>query len=180
LEEIQATVNELRKLYQSTQNNTKYSDIRTKFASYYKKIMDEDARISWNINTSDNVDFPPPKVHEKVGDQKATAKDEGNTYKKILCIAFDLAILTSYNNESYFRFVYHDDALSQQDPGIKHRFLELVHELTSKFDLQYILSIIKSDLPVDENDQFIYFPENEIVLKLNDKGSEGTLFGFEF
>lgn len=180
LEEIQVTISELRNLYQSTQDNAKYSDIRTKFASYYKRIMDEDARISWNINTSDNVDFPPPKVHEKVGDQKATAKDEGNTYKKLLCIAFDLAILASYNNESYFRFVYHDDALSQQDPGIKHRLLELVHELTSKFDLQYILSVIKSDLPVDENDQFIYFPENEIVLKLNDGGPEGTLFGFEF
>jgi len=180
LEEIQETVTELRNVYQSTQNNTKYSDIRTKFANYYKKIMDEDARISWTINSNDNIDFPPPRVHEKVGEQRATAKDEGNTYKKLLCVAFDLAILTSYNNESYFRFVYHDDVLSQQDPGVKHRLLALVRELTSKFDLQYILSVIKSDLPIDDNDQFIYFPEKEVVLKLNDQGPEGTLFGFEF
>jgi uncharacterized protein YydD (DUF2326 family) len=57
---------------------------------------------------------------------KETAKDEVNTYKKFLCVAFDLAILCSYNKESYFRFVYHDDVLSQQDNGIKTRLLALV------------------------------------------------------
>ncbi|SDL86266.1 DUF2326 domain-containing protein [Pedobacter antarcticus] len=180
LEEIQETVNKLNKIYQSTEDNKKYSDIRAKFAAYYKRIMDEDARISWNINTSDNVDFPQPKVHEKLGDKRVTAKDEGNTYKKLLCVAFDLAVLASYNNESYFRFVYHDDVLSQQDPGVKHRLLSLIHELTTKFDIQYIISVIKSDLPIDENDQLLYFPDNEIILTLNDKDATGTLFGFEF
>ena len=105
--------------------------------------MDEDARISWNINLSNNVDFIPPKVHSK--GKNETAKDEGTTYKKLLCVAFDLAVLCSYNNESYFRFIYHDDVLSQQDNGIKIRLLELVKELTKKYDLQYVLSVIKSD-----------------------------------
>jgi uncharacterized protein YydD (DUF2326 family) len=180
LEEIQDTVDQLKVLYQTTQNNKRYADIRGKFAGYYKRIMDEDARISWNINTSDNVDFPQPKVHEKAGEQRVTAKDEGNTYKKLLCVAFDLAVLTSYNNQSYYRFVYHDDVLSQQDPGVKHRLLALIHELTSKYDLQYILSVIKSDLPIDDQDRIIFFPDNEIILRLDDRGSEGTLFGFEF
>lgn len=180
LEEIQETVEKLNVIYQSTEDNVKYSDIRTKFATYYKKIMDEDARMSWSINSNDNVDFPPPKVHEKVGEKLVTAKDEGNTYKKILCVAFDLAILASYNNESYYRFVYHDDVLSQQDPGVKHRLIKLIKELTEIYDLQYILSVIKSDLPIDEQDQLVYFSDEEIVLKLHDKDESGTLFGFEF
>jgi uncharacterized protein YydD (DUF2326 family) len=180
LDEIQDTVRKLKAIYQSTEGNKKYSDIRTKFASFYKKIMDEDARMSWNINSSDNVDFPPPKVHEKQGEKLVTAKDEGNTYKKILCVAFDLAILISYNNESYYRFVYHDDVLSQQDAGVKHRLLLLIRELTSKYDLQYILSVIKSDLPTDEQDQLVYFPDDEVVLRLHDKDETGMLFGFEF
>jgi len=180
LEEIQETVDQLRVLYQNTQNNKRYADIRAKFANYYKRIMDEDARISWNINTNDNVDFPQPKVHEKAGDQRVTAKDEGNTYKKLLCVAFDLAVLTSYNDQSYYRFVYHDDVLSQQDPGVKHRLLALIRDLTAKYDLQYILSVIKSDLPIDNQDQFLFFPENEVILKLDDQGPKGTLFGFEF
>jgi uncharacterized protein YydD (DUF2326 family) len=179
-EDIQETVTKLERIYQSTEDNKKYQDIRTKFASYYKKIMDEDARIYWTINSEGNVDFPAPKVHEKFGENRATAKDEGNTYKKLLCVAFDLAILTSYNNESYYRFVYHDDVLSQQDPGVKHRLLALISELLKKYDLQYIISVIKSDLPIDNSDRLVYFKEDEIILKLHDMDESGTLFGFEF
>ena len=116
-EAIQGTVLQLKQLYGSTEKNMRYSEIRTKFSEYYKTIMDESAHLSWKINSSNNVDFVPPKVHSKLDEQKETAKDEGNTYKKLLCVAFDLAILTSYNSESYFRFVYHDDVLSQQDNG---------------------------------------------------------------
>lgn len=142
--------------------------------------MDEDARIAWNLNSNDNVEFLPPKVHGKTGEKKETAKDEGNTYKKLLCVAFDLAILSAYNSESFYRFVYHDDVLSQQGFGIKNRLLKLINELSQEYDLQYIFSVIKSDLPHDDSDNIIYFPPNEVVLSLHDKDSTGTLFGFEF
>ena len=177
---IKGTVQELNQIYRNTESNERYSEIRTKFSEYYKAIMDESAHISWKINSNNNVDFVPPKVHSKKDEQKETAKDEGNTYKKLLCVAFDLAILTSYNSESYFRFVYHDDVLSQQDNGIKNRLIELVKQLTNQFNFQYILSVIKSDLPHDESDDFVYFSEDEIVLKLHDRDESGTLFGFEF
>jgi uncharacterized protein YydD (DUF2326 family) len=180
LKDIDGTVQNLKQIYRTTESNERYSDIRIKFSDYYKAIMDEVARISWKINTNNNVEFVPPKVHSKYEEQIETAKDEGNTYKKLLCVAFDLAILTSYNSESYFRFVYHDDVLSQQDNGIKNRLIELVKQLTAQFNFQYILSVIKSDLPHNESDDFIYFNEDEIVLKLHDRDENGTLFGFEF
>jgi uncharacterized protein YydD (DUF2326 family) len=177
---IKETIQELNHIYRTTERNKRYNDIRTRFSEYYKNIMDEVARISWKINTNSNVDFVAPKVHSKHNEQKETAKDEGNTYKKLLCVAFDLAILTSYDSESYFRFVYHDDVLSQQDNGIKNRLIELIKTLTSQYNLQYILSAIKSDLPLDENDEIVYFDEKDIVLKLHDRDESGTLFGFEF
>jgi uncharacterized protein YydD (DUF2326 family) len=178
--EIKGTVQQLKEIYRTTESNNRYSKIRTNFSEYYKTIMDESAHLSWKINSSNNVDFVPPKVHSKQDEQKETSKDEGNTYKKLLCVAFDLAILTSYNSESYFRFVYHDDVLSQQDNGIKNRLVELIKTLTSQFDLQYILSAIKSDLPLDENDEILYFDDKDVVLKLHDRDESGTLFGFEF
>ena len=70
--------------------------------------------------------------------------------------------------------------LSQQDNGIKVRLLSLINIITKTHDIQYILSVIKSDLPTDEEDNPIYFNGNEIVLELNDKDESGTLFGFEF
>ncbi len=79
--------------------------------------MNESANIFWHLNTKNNIEFPPPKV--LYSSNRSTAKDEGTTYKKILCISFDLAILTSYNKQSFFRFIYHDDVLSTQDNGIK-------------------------------------------------------------
>lgn len=179
-EYIKSTIDKLLNLYSTTDKNEKYSNIRAIFTKYYKKVMDEDAYIAWNLNQNNNVEFLPPKVKDKLNRKRDTAKDEGNTYKKILCIVFDLSILTIYNEESYYRFVYHDDVLSQQDNGVKSRLLELVYDVVNTSSLQYILSVIKSDLPFNENENRIEFPESEIILKLNDKGPEGTLFGFEF
>jgi len=180
LKAIEGTVKELKEIWGNTENCEKYSTIRNNFSAFYKRIMNEEARISWKINNEDNVEFVAPKIHSKNGKRKITAKDEGTTYKKLLCVAFDLAILSTYNIESYFRFVYHDDVLSQQDNGIKTRLLDLITDLTSKYNLQYILSAIKSDLPQDTEDNIKYFDDKDIILKLHDKDNTGTLFGFEF
>ena len=122
--EIDSTVKDIKDSYKKTEDNIRYSQIRNTFSSYYKNIMNEKAILSWKINSQNNVEFNPPKIHSS--DKRETAKDEGKTYKKLLCIAFDLTILTVYNSESYYRFVYHDDVLSQQDNGIKKRLLELI------------------------------------------------------
>lgn len=178
--EIEDTIVNIKDIYNHTEKNEKYKLIRDLFSSYFREIMDEDAYISWSVNTNNNVDFKPPVIKTKDKLSKDTAKDEGRTYRKILCVALDLAILVAYNKESYFRFVYHDDVLSQQDNGIKSRLIKLIHGVTSKYDIQYILSVIKSDLPTDENDFPIYFDNQEVTMNLNDKNESGTLFGFEF
>ncbi len=178
--EIENTIKEIRDISNHTENNEKYKSIRKLFSKYFYDVMDEDTYISWSINSNNNVDFKPPVIKTKDKLSKDTAKDEGRTYKKILCVIFDIAILVSYNLESYFRFVYHDDVLSQQDNGIKIRLLKLIDIVTSTYDIQYILSVIKSDLPTNSDDNLVYFSKNEIVLELNDKNESGTLFGFEF
>ncbi|MCG6189126.1 DUF2326 domain-containing protein [Maribellus maritimus] len=178
--DIKSTISELKKIHQTTDKNQKYNEIRALFSKFYKHVMNENAVLSWNINSKNNVDFIPPKVKSKNNKNIDTAKDEGNTYMKLLCVTFDLAILCAYNKESYFRFVYHDDVLSQQDNGIKTRLLELIHDITKKYKIQYILSAIKSDLPLDISNQIQEFSDSEIVLKLHDNDVSGTLFGIEF
>ncbi|MCR6638985.1 MAG: DUF2326 domain-containing protein [Sporocytophaga sp.] len=178
--EIEDTIKELKNIGNHTEKNVKYKLIRDLFSKYFSDVMNEDTYISWSINSNNNVDFKPPVIKTKDMLSKDTAKDEGRTYRKILCVIFDLAILVANNVESYFRFVYHDDVLSQQDNGIKIRLLKLIDSITSSYDIQYILSVIKSDLPTDENDNPIYFSKKDIVLELNDKDESGTLFGFEF
>ncbi|MBK7441310.1 MAG: DUF2326 domain-containing protein [Bacteroidetes bacterium] len=46
--------------------------------------------------------------------------------------------------------------------------------------MQYILSIIKDDLPRDENDNPIMFTDEEIIMELHDKDNSGKLFKTSF
>ncbi|MDI5897639.1 DUF2326 domain-containing protein [Flavobacterium yafengii] len=178
--EIEGTIKLIRNFSNNTERNEKYKQIRDLFSKFFLAIMNEDTYISWSINANNNVDFKPPIIKTKDHLSKDTAKDEGRTYRKILCVVFDLAVLVAYSKESYFRFVYHDDVLSQQDNGIKLRLLDLVDNVTKNNDIQYILSVIKSDLPTDVSDEFVYFKKDNVVLELNDRDETGTLFGFEF
>jgi len=179
-EELKEVLKLLKEENNNTANNESYTNIRNYFSDYYKKILDETAYISWEINTLNNVDFNSPKVTSKTDTNRDTAQGKGYTYKKLLCVAFDLAILTSYNTQSFYRFVYHDDVLANQDNGVKHRLVKLIRDLLELYDLQYILTVIKDDLPTDNDDIPIRFEENEEVLKLHDKDDSGTLFGFKF
>jgi uncharacterized protein YydD (DUF2326 family) len=54
--------------------------------------------------------------------------------------------------------------------------LDVLRETASKFHVQYMLSVIDDDLPRDENDHKIPFPDDEIVLELHDGGTNGRLF----
>ena len=137
-----------------------------------QSVLTYPAIISISKNTNNNVEYS-----YKVGE---TRKGDGNTYKKMLCVAFDLAILAEYSTESYFKFVYHDDVFSNQENKIRVKLLNLLRAYCTKFNIQYILSIIKDDLPRDENDNPIMFTDDEIVMELHDKNNEGKLFKSSF
>ena len=98
----------------------------------------------------------------------------------MFCVCFDLAILTTYNTQSFFRFVYHDDVFANQDNRLKLKLLELTKRLCNEYDLQYIFTIIKDDVPYNKGSERINFSEQEIVLGLHDKDATGTLFGIKF
>ena len=135
--------------------------------------------LSLGINTNNNVEFNAPKVLSKKN-KTETAQGKGYTYSKLFCVCFDLAILTIYHSESYYHFVYHDDVLANEDDGVKLRLLSLIDELTKEYKIQYILSAIKSDLPLDEKGEVMFFDDEEVILRLNDRDEKGTLFEIRF
>lgn len=178
LEEI---VREIKKEYRKTESNERYRLVRKNFSKYFMSIVGEEAYITWNLNSNNNVEFKPPTVRSSDGERKIdTSQGQGYTYTKLFCVCFDLAIMISYMDQSFFRFIYHDDVLANEDNGVKHSLLNLVRELSTEYDVQYLLSVIKDDLPVDLDEKPILFDESEIVLILHDRDPSGTLFGFEF
>lgn len=110
-----------------------------------------------------------------------TSKGDGYTYQKILCACFDLSVLMNYANNSFFNFVYHDGVIENYDNRLKLIYLKLIHEICEKFELQYILTIIEDESPIDGKGKRIEFDKDEVVLTLTDaKDKSGLLFGFEF
>lgn len=167
-----AIVDNITDITNNTLVNQKYTNIRNTFARIVKQILQAPAVISVKLNKQNNIEF-------NYGIE-ATAQAKGYTYKKLLCVAFDLAILINYSTESYYRFVYHDDVFSNQDNRLKLRLLDVITNVCNKYDIQYIFTIIKDDIPRDEKEQLIKFTDSEIVLKLNDKDDKGKLFEMTF
>lgn len=149
----------------------KHSSINKIFNSIIKNILDTNALISLNINRQGNIEFDAD--YQNPADLIKTSEAQGTTYKKLLCVAFDLSTLIKYSEKSFYKFVYHDGVLEGLDDRIKVRYINLVKTLCKKHNLQYILTLIDSDLPKDDPD---IISDNEICLKLNDKDDNGKLF----
>lgn len=156
----------------------KHTEIRKTFNTIISSVLDVPAIISISQNKQGNVEFQANIQNPK--NLEITAEDFGTTYRKLLCIAFDLSVLIHYSSRSFFRFVYHDGALEALDDRKKIKFLNTVRRICRDFDLQYILTLIDSDLPKNEMNEIILFPGKEIALELDDMDESGKLFGISF
>jgi len=93
-------------------NNTKLDSIRTNFNHIIETILAVKAQPFVVQNKEGNLDFKTEFIGS-IGE--VTSEADGYTYKKLLCMAFDLAVLRTYASERFFHFVYHDGALEQLD-----------------------------------------------------------------
>jgi uncharacterized protein YydD (DUF2326 family) len=131
--ELQAVKSQLKSILDNTVKCTLYMNIRRTFSEIVKSILNENALITIKPNSNYNIDFYP--------EFPDSAKHDGATYYKILCVAFDLAVIINYRNESYFRFLYHDDIVAGDDNGVKSRLIEVVKNICQKHDIQYIFQL---------------------------------------
>lgn len=164
--DLQHVKDKLKEILDNTASCVLYMNIRRTFSEIAKEVLNDNAIIKIVPNSTSNIDFKPEFPN--------SAKSDGATYYKILCVAFDLAVLINYRDKSHFRFVYHDDVISGDDNGVKNRLIELCREICERHDIQYIFSAIKDNLPPNIT------LEHNVVLELNDKNDEGKLFKMSF
>jgi uncharacterized protein YydD (DUF2326 family) len=160
-------------------DNSTYTQIRKTFNSLMKKIIHQPGILSISINTNGNVDFKAEIAN--ITNNEITSKDKGHTYKKIMCVCFDLALLMVYSKDSFYRFVYHDGSLESLDHRKKLEYLDLLKEVCDKYELQYILTLIEHDLPIAEDGHPYKFSKDQIALELDDSDNDkGRLFEMTF
>jgi uncharacterized protein YydD (DUF2326 family) len=158
--------------------NDHYKMISSKFTQIITEVLNVPAFLSISQNDAGNIDFKAEISNPK--DLSITAEGSGTTYKKLLCMAFDLAVLSTYSDSSFYKFVYHDGALESLDDRKKLNFLSAVRRICQENNLQYVMTVIDSDIPHDEFNHPVPFQEREIVLKLHDRDDSGRLFEMAF
>ncbi|NOU46507.1 MAG: DUF2326 domain-containing protein [Bacteroidales bacterium] len=173
-ESLEAVVKEIKSQISSSDNKI-YPEIRRIFHNIFKYIFNAPAIIFMRQNGQGNIEFKVEVTRENEVD--ITAEGKGNTYQKMLCISFDLAVLVAYHKNSFYRFVYHDGALEGLDNRKKVNFITVIRRYCVENNLQYIFTSIEHDIPAE---MLKTFTEKEICLTLNDSGDEGKLFEFSF
>ena len=156
---------------QNSDKGSRFSAIRVYFSEVVEDVIDHKALLSVSPNRDGHLDFKAEILDES---GNATSADMGHTYRKLLCIAFDLAVLRAHLDQKFPRFVYHDGVFESLDNRIKENLLAVIRQYAD-LGLQPIITLIDSDLPPRAEDDPVFAPE-EIVIKLHDEDDEGRLF----
>jgi uncharacterized protein YydD (DUF2326 family) len=153
-------------------SNDIFSSINKIFTEIYKKTMDTTAVLIVRPNKYGNPEFEA-KTIGKNPDQ-LTGKSEGYTSTKVQCAAFILSVLSVYSltNKNFYKFAYFDGLFEGWGDNPKKNFIEIIRDYCNKYHIQFIVSMIKSDMPLG-----FKFKKDEIIISLDENK---TLFGFDF
>ncbi|MDR2556004.1 MAG: DUF2326 domain-containing protein [Fibromonadaceae bacterium] len=150
-----------------------HAEINKIFNELLTEIVGTNAIIWLKQNSKGNVEFQAEYANPI--DNSYTSEAEGTSYKKLLCMAFDLALLIHYSKNSFYRFVYHDGIIEGLDNRIKIRLLNKIKSICNTYNIQHIITLIDSDIPT-QNDNSFYSFTDDTCLKLNDLDDNGKLF----
>lgn len=142
-DEIKHTSDQLKE--QLDEGSEDYTGIAALFQSLFKVIMGYTALLIVQPNSSGNIDFDTSVLDES---QDLTGQGDGHTANKALCASFVMAVLAHYAQNSFFKFTYLDGVLESWGNNPKESFLSLARTYTEQYDIQLIVSVIKSDIPV--------------------------------
>lgn len=155
--------------------NPLFSRFRDIFNAYCKRVLNHEGIVFFRVNSQNNFDYEIGLSLQ--GSTSATSNlSDGTSYQKLICVLFDLALLKVYEDAPFFRFVYHDGVFEGLDNRKKNSLLNVIREQIAGGKLQYIFTLIDTDLPRDADDHPIRFSDDEVVLRLHDDGVEGRLF----
>ncbi|TDR30349.1 DUF2326 domain-containing protein [Hydromonas duriensis] len=153
----------------NTQNSEKgslFNNIRSYFTDIAQRVLGRNALISVDVNGEEHIYFKEELLNDSGG---FTSGNRGHSYKKLLCVAYDLALQKAHLNDKYPHFVFHDGVFESLDDKLKENLLNVFREYT-EMGVQSIITLIDSDLPKSK------FSDEEIILMLHDADQGGRIF----
>lgn len=159
---------------QNSDQGSLFSVIRVYFSEIVEEVIARKALLSVSPNSSGHLEFKA-EILDEAGN--ATSADLGHTYRKLLCVAFDMAVLRAHISGQFPRFVYHDGVFESLDDRKKENLLAVIRQYAD-FGLQLVITVIDSDLPA-RTEVGPVFAADEVILALHDEGVGGRLFKME-
>lgn len=150
----------------------RFSKIRRYFDEIVNQVLNAHALLSVTVNSRGNLDFSADFVD---GEGIKTSADSGFSYRKLLCIAFDLALVRSYIGTPFPRFCFHDGAFEGLEPRARERLLEVFRQYAAE-GIQPVITTLDADIPGEEQGDFSGVHPREVISILHDDGDEGRLF----
>lgn len=181
LREAKATYAELQGVAEqalrqaSQERSSLLSKVRKYFSGLLKEVLGRDAILSVSLNGEGNLEFRTDFVD---GNETTTSEADGTSYKKLLCVAFDLAVVRAHLDGAFPRFVFHDGIFELLDPRPRMNLLESVRA-TAELGIQSIVTVMDFDLPLKDDGSGHDLSEDDVILRLHDDGDKGRLFRFE-
>ncbi|MBP6483089.1 MAG: DUF2326 domain-containing protein, partial [Rhodoferax sp.] len=108
---------------QNSDKSSLFSVIRLFFSEIVEEVINRKALLSVSPNKEGHLEFKAEILDES---GNATSADLGHTYRKLLCIAFDMAILRAHIEDKFPRFVYHDGVFESLDDRKKENLLTVI------------------------------------------------------
>jgi len=149
-----------------------FSAIRIYFSEVIEDVIDRKALLSAAPNTRGHIEFKA-EILDDTGN--STSADLGFTYRKLLCVAFDLALARAHVDGKYPRFTFHDGIFESLDDRKKRNLLGVIRTY-AKLGIQQVITMIDSDHPAIAKDEAAFFEDSEVVLRLHDENETGRLF----
>jgi len=171
LEHLQTAIESNVEL-QNSDKDCLFSTIRLFFNEIIEEVIDRKALLNVAPNREGHLEFKAEILDES---GNATSADMGSTYRKLLCMAFDLAVLRSYLDTKFPRFVYHDGVFEKLEPRKKENLLHVIRRY-SELGIQVVITSLDSDLPPNVKGKKQIFDDTEIILTLHDENEQGRLF----
>lgn len=156
---------------QNSDQQSVFSTIRLFFNEIVEEVINRKALLSVSPNQEGHLEFKAEILDES---GNITSADLGHTYRKLLCISFDMAVIRAHLNQKFPRFVYHDGVFESLDDRKKENLLAVLRRY-AELGLQPVITLIDSDLPADTKREEV-FDEEEVILTLHDENEQGRLF----
>ena len=113
---------------QNSDSESLFSTIRLFFSEIVEDVIDRKALLSVSPNRDGHLEFKAEILDES---GNTTSADLGHTYRKLLCIAFDMALLRAHLDQRFPRFVYHDGVFESLDDRKKDNLLVAIRQYES-------------------------------------------------